>query len=112
MTDHTDKRRIPRTPLACAVYYSNGKFHASAMTENLTSIGGLLRGTHFVTVGMELVMLIIPPSRNALLVKRATVRWVDESRFGVEVLEADCGLVGELTDEEENLLGPLSFMTH
>ena len=111
MTHHADKRRIPRTLLACAVYYSDGEFHASAVTENITSNGGLLRGTHVVTVGMELVMLVIPPSRNALLVQRATVRWVADSRFGVEVQEADCGPVGELVDEEE-LLGPLSFMTH
>ena len=87
-----------RAPLCCPVYYSNGEFHASGMTENLTARGGCLHGTHLVTVGMELVMLLIPTARRALIVKKATVRWVDEAHFGVELNETDCGTVAELGD--------------
>jgi hypothetical protein len=113
MAAHTDKRRTPRTPLACAAYYSDGAFHASGMTENLTDNGGCLHGTEPVKVGMELIVLLIPPAHKALLVKKATVRWVKDSMFGVELNEQDCGAIGELGEKRiEQHQGPLSFMIH
>lgn len=113
MTSQVNKRRDIRTPVSCAVYYSDGDFHASGMTENLTSHGGCLSGTHLVKVGMELVVLLIPPSKSALMIKKATVRWVGNSRFGVELNEADCGTISELDDEDfQRQQGPFSFMAH
>jgi hypothetical protein len=113
MASHTNKRRDIRTPLSCAVYYSDGAFHASGMTENLTSHGGCLRGTHHVNVGMELMVLLIPPAKHALLIKKATVRWVGDSHFGVELNEADCGTIGELSETDfQPRSGPLSIMMH
>lgn len=113
MVSHTDKRRMIRTQIACAVYYSNGAFHASGMTENLTDHGGCLRGTHLVTIGMELMVLLIPPAKHALMIRKATVRWVRDSHFGVELNEADCGTIGELDDldfRQEHR--PISILTH
>lgn len=113
MAVQTDKRRTPRCPVACAIYYSDGAFHASGVTENLTDNGGCLRGTEPVKVGMELTVLLIPPAHKALLVKKATVRWTRESLFGVELNEQDCGTVGELDDANPGQhQGPLSFLTH
>ena len=113
MTSRSNKRRDIRTSLSCPVYYSNGDFHASGMTENLTAHGGCLRGTHLVTVGMELVLLVIPTAKHALIIKKATVRWVDDAHFGVELNEADCGTVSELDEENMRLQqGPLSILTH
>ena len=113
MASRVNKRRDVRTPVYCAVYYSDGEFHASGMTENLTNHGSCLQGTHFVTVGMQLLLLLIPTARHALLVKRATVRWVTDAHFGVELDEADCGSVGVLGDEHAApQQGPLSIMTH
>ena len=75
--------------------------------------GGCLRGTHLVTVGMELLVLVIPAAKRALIVKKATVRWADEGRFGVELNEADCGTIGELDEDELHpQQGPISIMTH
>ena len=85
MASRSNKRRDLRTPLSCPVYYSDGEFHASGMTENLTNRGGCLRGTHLVSVGMKLVLLLIPTARRALIIKKATVRWTDEAHFGVEL---------------------------
>ncbi len=113
MPDHADKRRNIRTPLACAVYYSDGAFHASGVTENLTTSGGCLHGTHSVQVGMELMVLLIPPAQRAIMIKKATVRWVDEEHFGVELSESDCGPISELDEEGfKRQQGPLSIMTH
>lgn len=113
MATHSDKRRDVRTPVTCPVYYSDGEFHASGMTENLTNHGGCFRGTHGVTVGMELVVLLIPTATHALMIKKATVRWVDDAQFGVELSAADCDAVGELDDANCNhSLGPISLMTH
>lgn len=113
MAFQTNKRRDIRTPISCAVYYSDGEFHASGMMENLTNHGGCLRGTHVVKVGMELVVLLIPPAKNALMIKKATVRWVGDSHFGVELNEADCETIAELDDENfQRRQGPISVMTH
>ena len=113
MSDQTEKRRNVRTPVAHAVYYSDGTFHASGITKDLTSSGGCLRGSHLVIVGMELFVLLIPRNQKALLVKKATVRWVADSEFGLELSEVDCGHVGELTDEElARQNGPVSLLTN
>jgi PilZ domain len=113
MVFRSNKRRDIRTPFSCPVYYSDGDFHASGMTENLTNRGGCLHGTHLVTVGMELMVLLIPTEAHALIIKKATVRWVCSAHFGVELNEADCGAVGELDSVNVTALqGPISIMTH
>ena len=113
MAFRMNKRRDIRSRVSCAVYYSDGDFHASGMTENLTNRGGCLRGTHDVVVGMELVVLLIPTAQHALLIKKATVRWVGNAHFGVELNEADCGEVDELGEPNGHRQhGPISIMTH
>ena len=111
MAFRSNTRRETRTPMACPVYYSDGDFHASGMTENLTHHGGCLRGTHLVTVGMQLMVLLIPTKQHALMIRKATVRWVGSAHFGVELNEADCGAVGELGNVAVPH-GPVSIMTH
>ena len=113
MSNQGEKRRQLRTPVSHAVYYSDGAFHATGVTKDLTSSGSALRGTHLVKIGIELLVLVIPWDQKALLIKKATVRWVTDSEFGVELSEKDCGLVDELTDEDlERQQGPASLMTH
>ncbi len=112
MASHSNKRHDIRTPVSCAAYYSDGAFHASGMTENLTSHGGSLRGTHAVQVGMELVLLLIPTAKHALLIKKATVRWADDSQFGVELKESDCGAISELGETIVPQGGVTSIMPH
>ena len=113
MASRLNKRRDIRTSIACAAYYSDGDFHASGMTENLTNRGGCLSGTHLVTVGMQLMVLLIPTAKQALIIKKATVRWVDDAHFGVELSEADCGTVGELCEETfPQQERTISLMTH
>lgn len=109
----SNKRRDIRSPVSCAVYYSDGVFHASGMTENLTNRGGCLRGTHVVKVGMDLLVLLIPTAQRALLIKKATVRWVGDAHFGVELSEADCGAIDELGEQNvHRQQGPIPMMTH
>ena len=113
MSVHVNKRRAIRHPATCAVYYSDGAFHASGVMENLTTQGGCVRGTHAVKVGMELTVLLIPPARRALMIKKATVRWVGDSTFGMELNAEDCGPVGELGGEGfAGQTGSVSLMTH
>ena len=112
MASRLNQRRDARPPVFCPLYYSDGEFHASGTTENLTRRGGCLRGTHPVTVGMELVLLLIPMEQHALLIKKATVRWVGAAHFGVEVDEADCGAINEFNDAHvTSAQGPNSIMT-
>ena len=98
MASHPDKRRDLRPPLSCAAYYSDGDFHASGMTKNFTMRGGCLRGTRIVTVGMQLVVLLIPTAKQARIIKNAKVRWVGDAHFGVEFSEVDCGTISELRE--------------
>jgi hypothetical protein len=96
MASHVNKRRDIRPALSYAAYYSDGAFHASGTTENFTIRGGCLRGTRVVTAGMELVVLLIPRAKHALLIKKAKVQWVREAHFGVEFSETDCRTIKEL----------------
>ncbi len=113
MRPDAKKRTGLRTPVSCAVYYSDGQFHASGVTANLTQSGGCLRGTHPVAVGMTLTLLVIPPTQNALLIKRATVRWTKAERFGFELDAQDLSTGRELdlvAFDQAHI--PLSLMTH
>ena len=113
MPFRTDKRRMIRTPVSYAAYYSDGVFHASGMTENLTGHGGCLHGSHAVKVGMELVVLLIPSAKHALMIKKATVRWAGNLSFGVELDKNDCGTVEELGyDSPYDGKSLPSLMTH
>ena len=96
MASHSNKRCVTRPPFSCAAYYSDGDFHASGMTENFTIRGGCLSGTHLVTVGMQLVVLLIPTAKQAFIINKATVRWVGDAHFGVELSQVDCGTISEL----------------
>jgi hypothetical protein len=96
MASHSNKRCANRPPFSCAAYYSDGDFHASGMTENFTMHGGCLRGTHLVRVGMQLVVLLIPTAKQAFIINKATVRWVGDAHFGVELNEVDCRIISEL----------------
>lgn len=113
MMFHSDKRTGLRVPIICAVYYSDGAFHASGVTANLAQHGGCLRGSHHVEVGMVLTLLLIPPTQSALLIRKATVRWVREQVFGVQLDHDDrrtsCELDQVAFDQQDV---PLSFMTH
>jgi hypothetical protein len=56
---------------------------------------------------------LIPTARHALIIKKATVRWVGDVHFGVELSAADCGTVSELDHPNADVQqGPLSMMTH
>jgi len=113
MKAEVDKRAGLRTPISCAVYYSDGRFHASGVTANLTEHGGCLLGTHHVAVGMTLTLLLIPPTQNALLIKNATVRWTHDNRFGFQLDAGDSSTARELDQVAFDQSGmPLSFMTH
>jgi hypothetical protein len=97
MASYSNKRRVIRPPLSCAAYYSDGDFHASGMTKNFTIRGGCLHvGTHLVTVGMQLVVLVIPTAKQAFIINKATVRWVGDAHFGAESSEVDCSPITEL----------------
>ncbi|HJT22734.1 MAG TPA: PilZ domain-containing protein [Nitrospira sp.] len=113
MMFHSDKRTSLRVPIACAVYYSDGEFHASGITANLAPDGTCLHGSHDVRVGMVLTLLLIPPTQSALLIKRVTVRWVRDRVFGVQLADDDkatsCELEQVAFDQQQV---PLSFMTH
>jgi hypothetical protein len=98
MASHLNKRRVIRPSLTCPAYYSDGDFHASGMTENFTIRGACLRGTHLVTAGMQLVVLLIPTAKQAFIIKKATVRWVGDAHFGVELSEVDCRAISELVE--------------
>ncbi|SLM49383.1 conserved protein of unknown function [Nitrospira japonica] len=112
MMVHSDKRRSLRVPITCAVYYSDGAFHASGVTANLNHSGGCLQGSHNVAVGMELMVLLIPPTQSALLIRKATVRWVRDQFFGVQLDHNDTATSWELDQVAFDQRTPLSLMTH
>lgn len=97
MTPNFCRRTTSRFPVQWPVYYSNGEFHASGLVENLTGAGGCVSGTHPVSTGMSLIVFVIPPEPHAaLLVRRATVRWANDTAFGVELSDLPPATQSEL----------------
>lgn len=82
---HHAARKSRRVPFDCAVYYTNGRFHASGMVDNMSSVGGCIQGTEPVCPGMNLRLVLVPRGENgAVIVRQAAVRWSTGTAFGLE----------------------------
>ena len=78
------ERGARRIPVQYPIYYSNGSFQTIGMTEDFTPAGGRIRGKELVSVGMELVVIVIQPTPDIpMLIRRATVRWAKGKDFGI-----------------------------
>ena len=78
------ERGSKRIHVQYPIYYSNGTFQTIGITEDFTQVGGRIRGREAVTVGMELVVIVIQPTPDIpMLVRRATVRWSKGHDFGI-----------------------------
>lgn len=78
------ERGSKRIRVQYPIYYSNGTFQTIGVTEDFTHAGGRIRGREAVTVGMELVVIVIQPTPDIpMLVRRATVRWSRGHDFGI-----------------------------
>jgi PilZ domain len=77
-------RAARRIPAQCPIYYSNGTFQTIGVTEDITAAGGRIRGQELVSVGMELVVIVIQPTPDIpMLIRRGTVRWAKGKDFGI-----------------------------
>lgn len=86
MTSHHLSRKSRRVPFDCAVYYTNGQFHASGVLDNLSAFGGCVQGTEPVCPGMRLRLLLVPlRCDGAIVVRDALVRWSTGAAFGIEI---------------------------
>ena len=78
------KREARRIPAQCPIYYSNGTFQTIGVTEDITTFGGRIRGQELVSVGMELVVIVIQPTPDSpMLIRRGTVRGAKGKDFGI-----------------------------
>ncbi|MDR4480441.1 MAG: PilZ domain-containing protein [Nitrospira sp.] len=78
------ERRARRISVQYPIYYSNGTFQTIGVTEDFNSSGGRIRGKEQVSVGMELVVIVIQPTPDIpMLVRRGTVRWSKGQDFGI-----------------------------
>lgn len=78
------ERGARRIPVQYPIYYSNGAFQTIGVTEDFNIAGGRVRGKEAVTVGMELVVIVIQATPEApMLIRRATVRWSKGYDFGI-----------------------------
>ncbi|MFO0773620.1 MAG: PilZ domain-containing protein [Nitrospiraceae bacterium] len=85
MMTHSSARKTRRIPLDCAVYYTNGRFHASGTVDNMSSVGGCVQGTEPVCPGMQLKLVMVPMGHDgAVIVRQASVRWSTGTAFGLE----------------------------
>ncbi len=86
MNSHFSTRLSRRLPLDCAVYYSNGRWHASGTLRNLSRSGGCVTGTEPVCPGMHLRLFLVPLGYDgAIMVQDALVRWSSGAAFGIEL---------------------------
>lgn len=94
-----EERSMIRIPFACTVYYSDGQYHASGATKNVSLYGGCVDGSAPVEVGTQLSLLLIPALQRGLMITNATVRWVNDCSFGVSINQNECRMVTELEEE-------------
>ncbi len=109
MTSHFSNRASRRLPLDCAVYYSNGRWHASGTLQNLSRSGGCVTGTEPVCPGMHLRLFLVPLGHDgAIVVQDASVRWSSGAAFGIELhdltLESQMRLARLVSQERPELI--------
>ncbi len=85
MITHHLTRKSRRISFDCAVYYTNGRFHASGVIDNVSRVGGCIQGTEPVCPGMNLRLVLVPHGQDgAVIVRQASVRWSTGTAFGLE----------------------------
>jgi hypothetical protein len=92
------ERVASRQPIECPVVYTDGVFCASGVVKNFTARGIQVQGTRPVQGEMKLVLFFLLPGGAATLqIRKGTVRWIDGSSFGIDLLEVSPASHAELT---------------
>lgn len=83
-------RGSSRLPVRWPMRYGNATFLAEGTVLDLTARGWRLSGTMPVVPGMRLTVQVSVPERSTLLrVQRATVLWVKEHEFAIDVQDLE-----------------------
>jgi hypothetical protein len=83
-------RRASRFPVSWPMRYGNAAFLAEGTVLDLTARGWRMAGTMPVLPGMWVAVQVSIPERPTLLrVQRATVLWVKDHEFAIEVHHMD-----------------------
>ncbi|MDH4083665.1 MAG: hypothetical protein OEY60_04820 [Nitrospira sp.] len=83
-------RRSSRFPVGWPMRYGNATFLAEGTVLDLTARGWRVVGTMPVVAGMQLTLQVSVPERPTLLrVQRATVLWVKDHEFAIEVQDLE-----------------------
>jgi hypothetical protein len=78
------ERGARRIPVQYPIYYSNGTFQTIGVTGGLQRLRRAYSRERAVSVGMELVVIVIQPTpETPMLIRRATVRWSKGHNFGI-----------------------------
>lgn len=87
---HTGKfviRTYHRIPIRCEAYYMGGDFLGKGTIMNLCRNGFRILGDHQVVPGMELVVRLSLPDKDAPVeIQRVAVRWVRGLLFGARIM--------------------------
>ena len=87
---HTSKfviRTYHRIPIRCEAYYMGGDFLGKGTVMNLCRNGFRVLGDHQVVPGMELVVRLSLPDKDAPVeIQRVAVRWVRGLLFGARIM--------------------------
>ncbi len=87
---HTGKfviRTYHRIPIRCEAYYMGGAFLGKGTIMNLCRNGFRILGDHQVVPGMELVVRLSLPDKDAPVeIQRVAVRWVRGLLFGARIM--------------------------
>ena len=91
------ERTASRQSIECPVIYTDGFFCAAGVVQNFTAVGIRVRGTQPVKIETKLIVFFLAPDDTAtLLIRKGTVRWIDGSSFGIDLLEVSPASQAEL----------------
>jgi hypothetical protein len=81
-------RTYQRFPIHATVYYGRDHRLGCGVAWNLSKQGLRVQGDHRVELGMFLALTVwLPGCPKSLRIEQATVQWVREQEFGVEIVK-------------------------
>ncbi|SLM48282.1 conserved protein of unknown function [Nitrospira japonica] len=92
-------RTYRRIPTWCASYYLSGSAIGKGIVTNLSRCGMRMLGDHAPKTGTDLcVRLHLDDDQPPIEIARATVRWVGQGEFGLQIDDLTAAVAGRIAE--------------
>lgn len=100
-------RSHSRVPISCFLYYLGDGLVGTGKVCDLSVKGWRIEGDKAVTVGMKLTLRVfLPDQPKAIDIDGATVQWVKDRAFGLEIVRMSASAEARIHKFVESMLHP------